>query len=63
MLTKDIKNIIKIYLLPDKQLIKLNKRKYLYKLKLQTYNIWSYLEWNLIHKNSKIKYDQYWYII
>lgn len=61
MFNKDIKNIIKRYLLPCERMVKLCKNHCLYQLKLQTYDIWSYLEWNLIHKDSKIRYDKYWY--
>jgi hypothetical protein len=60
-MNKNIINIIKVYLLPCKSIVRFRKNYCLYQLKIKTYDIWSYLEWNLIHKNSKIRYDRYWY--
>lgn len=40
-LNKDIRNIIRNYLLPDINILRLNKLNYLKELMFKTYDIWS----------------------
>ena len=67
-LSKDIINIIQIYLLPDINKIKLNKEKYMNKLKENQNDLRIIIDYtvdeltNYKYKNYKYNNDFYWFI-